>query len=294
MMIVIQLSLSGLATGLVYGLLGAGFALIYRATKFLDFTYGAVVAIGAYAAFVFHRWVDLSIVSASGLAAIVAMIVGGAVWLILFKRLRARAASPMVCLLASLGIYVVIQNVISLTFGDESRALRTWAIEEGYNIFGGRLTGVQVFNAAVSAALLVGAGAFLRFSPFGQRILAVADDEELATCSGIDTDKVILFAVAMGACLGGTAGVLIALDTDLVPTMGFHALLMGFVACVIGGMGSIRGAAFGGIILGLAQHLGVWKVSSQWQDAIAFGMMAVFILLRPQGLFGFRVRRATV
>jgi branched-chain amino acid transport system permease protein len=90
------------------------------------------------------------------------------------------------------------------------------------------------------------------------------------------------------------AAILVALDVDMTPTMGLNALMMGIVAMIVGGIGSVPGTTLGGLLLGLAQHLGVWKIGSEWQDAIAFAILLLFLLLRPQGFFGRRVRKVEV
>ena len=123
---------------------------------------------------------------------------------------------------------------------------------------------------------------------------AVADDLELARVSGIDSDRIILWTFAISSALAGIAGILVAFDTDMTPTMGLNVLLMGVVAVIIGGSGSIPGVALGALFLGLAQHLGVWGISSQWQDAIAFIILLAFLLVRPEGVLGKRVTKATV
>ena len=123
---------------------------------------------------------------------------------------------------------------------------------------------------------------------------AVANDPELASVSGIDSGKVILLTFALGSALAGVAGILVAFDVDMIPTMGMNALMMGVVAVIIGGVGSIPGIALGSLLLGMAQHLGVWFISSQWQDAIAFAILLIFLLFRPQGFLGKKIKKANI
>ena len=123
---------------------------------------------------------------------------------------------------------------------------------------------------------------------------AVANDPELANVSGINSNAVILWAFAIGSGLAGVAGVLIALDVDMTPTMGMNALMMGVVVVIIGGVNNIPGIALGALLLATAQHLGAWFIGSQWQDAIAFIILVVFLLFKPEGFFGKKVRSATV
>ena len=135
---------------------------------------------------------------------------------------------------------------------------------------------------------------FLKYTKIGQAMRAVANDPELASVTGIETDRVILSTFALGSALAGIAGILVALDVDMTPTMGMNALLMGVVAVIIGGIGSIPGVALGALLLGMAQQFGIWKISSQWQDAIAFVILLIFLLFRPQGFLGKKVRTATL
>src|SRR5207253_7257264 len=108
----------------------------------------------------------------------------------------------------------------------------------------------------------------LRFARFGRRLRAIANDPNLSAIVGIDINKTVLAAFAVGSALAAGAAINISLDTDITPTMGFGALLMGVVAAIVGGVGSIPGAMLGGLLVGLAQQLGVWKLPTQWQDAI--------------------------
>lgn len=122
----------------------------------------------------------------------------------------------------------------------------------------------------------------------------MADDAQLASVCGIDADRVILSAFAIGSLLAGVAGILVALDVDMTPTMGMRALLMGVVAAIIGGIGSTTGTILGAVVLGLALHLGVWRLGAEWQDPIAFAVLLVFLVFRPYGIFGRRLRKAAV
>lgn len=120
----------------------------------------------------------------------------------------------------------------------------------------------------------------------GKAIRAVADDPVGATVSGIWSERVILYAFGIGSALAGMAGGLISLETNIEPTMGFNAILKGIIASIIGGIGSIPGAVLGGFFLGIVENLGIWKIQSGWKDAIAFGVLIIFLLFRPQGILG--------
>jgi len=208
--------------------------------------------------------------------------------------MRKKNASPMVLLLASLGLYIVLQNTISMVFGDDTKSIRSGVVREGLQVLGARITPIQIVIISTSVVLAILAALWLKKSRMGKAMRAVANDAELANISGIDANKVVLWTFGVGSALAGVAGILVALDVDMTPTMGMNALMMGVVAVLIGGVGSIPGVALGALLLGLAQHLGVWKISSQWQDAIAFIILFVFLLFRPQGFLGRKMKKVEV
>jgi branched-chain amino acid transport system permease protein len=121
---------------------------------------------------------------------------------------------------------------------------------------------------------------------FGKTLRALANDAELAQLSGINSDRYILYAFAIGSFLAAVAAIMISFDTDMTPTMGFNALVMGVVAVIVGGINSLPGAALGGLFIGLAQNLGVYWLPSKWQDTIAFVILILFLLFRPYGILG--------
>jgi branched-chain amino acid transport system permease protein len=189
----------------------------------------------------------------------------------------------MVLFLASLGVYVLLQNSISLIFGDGTRVLRHSDAGSTVTIIGGSITSVQVIIILATIALWLATGAVLRFTRAGRVLRAVANDLELSRIVGINADWVVTATVMIGSSLAAVAGVLVALDSNATPVMGFKALLGGVVAVIVGGVGNIMGAVFGGLFVGLAQHLGVWKLSTQWQDTIVFLIMIVVLVFRPEG-----------
>jgi len=276
----------------IYLLIGVGFLLIYSITKFFHFAHAVVFTAGAYFTFLFKIQMGLPFAVAIPLAIVLSGVLGCLMDVLIYRPLRNKNASSMILLLASLGIYIVLQNTISMFFGDDTKSVRTWEVKEGLNVFGARITPVQILIICVSIILTVLVAIYLKKSKTGKAMRAVANDRELADISGIDSNKIILRTFAIGSALAGIAGILVALDVDMTPTMGMNALMMGVVAVIIGGVGSIPGVALGALLLGFAQHFGVWKISSQWQDAIAFIILLIFLLFRPQGFLGKKVKKA--
>jgi branched-chain amino acid transport system permease protein len=181
-----------------------------------------------------------------------------------------------------------------MSFGEDIRTIRSAAVREGVNILGAKVTLVQVVTLCVSIALVGALTAMQRQTRMGRAMRAVAYDAELAKACGIDANKVILGAFSISSALAATAGILVALDVDMVPTMGLRPLMLGIVAMVAGGVDSIAGIALASAVLGMALHLSAWTITSEWQDAIAFAILLAFLLVRPQGFLGREIPKATV
>jgi branched-chain amino acid transport system permease protein len=288
-----QLFVNGLIAGSIYALVALGFGLIYSTTRFFHFAHGAVYAVGAYLTYAF--WLaGLSLYVAIPVAVVGTSILGALLEIGVYRPLRRKNASSLILLLASLGLFIVIQNLISLVFGDDTKTIRSGVVTEGLPIVGARITPIQITIIVASALLLVACWILMKKTKMGKAMRAVANDPELARVVGIESDKVILLTFVLGSALAAVAAILISLDTDMTPLMGFYALLMGVVAVIAGGIGSIPGAALGGLLVGMAQHLGVWKISTQWQDTIVFLILIFFLLFRPQGFLGRVVKKATI
>jgi len=288
-----QLIANGMIVGSIYALVALGFGLIYSTTRFFHFAHAAIFTAGAYLAY--SGWLlGLSLTVAIPLAIVGAAMLGALLEVGVYRPLRRKGASSLILLLASLGLLIVIQNAISLIFGDDTKTMRGSAVTEGLSVFGARVTPIQINIIAVSVLLSALCWVFIKYSSKGKATSAVANDPELARIVGIKSDQVILFTFILGSAMAAIASILISFDTDMTPMMGFNALLMGVVAAIVGGIGSIPGALLGGLFVGMAQHIGVWKLPTQWQDAIVFVILILFLLLRPQGFLGKPLKKAAV
>jgi branched-chain amino acid transport system permease protein len=160
-------------------------------------------------------------------------------------------------------------------------------VKEGHHIIGGTvITDIQILILAVSFLLLAMLWSIVNKTKMGKAIRAVADDPVGASVSGIYPERIILYAFGIGSALAGMAGVLISLETNIEPTMGLNAILKGIIASIIGGIGSIPGAVLGGFFLGIVENIGIWKIQAGWKDTIAFAVLIIFLLFRPEGILG--------
>jgi branched-chain amino acid transport system permease protein len=288
-----QLAVNSLISASAYLLVGLGFFLVYRTARFFHFAHGAVFTIGAYSAYACKAWLCLPLSLAVPLGIAVSTILGCLMAFFVYLPLRRRGASPLVLLLSSLGMYAILENAVSSLLGVSTRSIRPGEVAEGINVLSARITSPQIITICTALILVIALAVFLRKTMLGKAMWAVANDAELARVSGIDSDRVLLSAFGIGSALAGVAGILVALDVDMTPTMGMNALMMGVVAVIIGGVDRIAGVALGALLIGLAQHFGVWRISSQWQNAIAFVILLAFLLFRPQGFLGKRAKKAT-
>ena len=278
----------------IFNLAALSFSLIYQTTRFFHFAHAVVFTFGAYFTFLFSQLIGWSLVSAILTAIVAACLIGCMAEWFIYRPLRKKESSSIVLLLASLGIYIVLQNLISLFFGDDTKSIRTWEVREGIEIAGAYVTPIQIVIIVTSIALVILVSGYLSLAKTGKAMRAVASDSELSKLSGIKSDRIILISFAIGSALAGIAGILVALDVDMTPTMGMNMLLMGVVAMIIGGVGSIWGIVLGSLLLATAQNLAVWYISSQWMDAVAFGILLLFLLFKPEGFMGKKARKAVV
>lgn len=290
----IQTLCNGLASGMAYGLFALSFALIYSTTRILHFAHGVVYTTGGYLAYSASRFGGLDQIGAVCVGLAGASLLGAAIELSVYRPLRRAKASNLVFLLASLGVLITLQNTISLVFGDQAKMLQSGPAREGMKIFGATVTSTQVVTVLVALGVCLASYLILKFTSFGRSLRAVADDPGLARAVGVKTDTVILLVFLVGSGLAGAAGLLAGYDSDVTPFMGFNALLMGVVAAVIGGVGTVQGPLCGGLLVGSVQHWSALFLSTRWQYATVFLVLSVFLVLRPQGLFGRPAPRSSV
>lgn len=283
---------NGIVSGALISVMGLGFWLVYHTSRTLHFAQAAVFLGGAYVVLAM-RLIEMPFFFSILLAICFAVAFGLIIELAIYAPLRRDGANYLLLFIASLGIYIVFQNIISLFFSDDPRSFRFWSIGSGYEILGARLTTVQAISVVCAALSYLGTWGLMRFTLVGRQIKAVANDRELAQVVGINVRRSYLWAMVLGSMLTAISGILTACDVDMKPTMGMQPLMMGVVAVLIGG-NTLWGTACGGILLGMAQHLGVIWLPTKWQEAIAFVILLFFLLFRPQGFLGRKVKKATL
>jgi branched-chain amino acid transport system permease protein len=296
----IQLTLNGLTLGSVYALIALGYSLVYGILKLLNFAHGDVFMVGSFIGYGALQllggstnpkvplWLLLVLVT---LAAMVGCaLLGVAIERFAYRPLR--DAPRIAPLISALGVSFFLAYSVQLMFGAQQRDYDAFALGGGTLFFSGfdignvRVPLLRIIIIVSAFVLMLVLWVLVTRTRIGKAMRATSHDREAAAMMGINIDRVIVFAFVLGSALAGAAGVMFALRAPTAATIGFIAGLKGFTAAVIGGIGSIPGAMVGGLILGLAEAFTQGYISTRWSDLLVFVILILFMLFRPQGLFG--------
>ena len=278
----------------LYLLLENSYSLFYYPTKFFHIAHAAIISFGAYFVFLFASKFSILFSVSVALAIAAATLIGLACEVLVYRQMRKRNVPALAYLIASIGLYVVLQNCISLFFGDDTKIINTAEVTVGNQIFGAYITTIQIITVFVSVALFLAVNLFLHYTATGKSIRAVASNPELCNIYGISSNKIILIAFGIGSALAATAGILSAMDTNMTPTFGFNLLLYGVVAMIIGGVGSTRGLIAGAFLVATAQHLAAYYIDTKWMDAVTYIILILFLIWKPLGFSGKRLKKVEV
>lgn len=277
-----------------YLIIGQSFSIIYYPTKFFHLAHAVIISFGAYFVFLFANKFSIPFTVSIALAIASATLIGIACELLVYRQMRKKNVSALSYLIASIGLYVVLQNCISLFFGDDTKIINTAEVTVGHEIFGAYITTVQIITITVSIVLFVFVNLFLHYTATGKSIRAVSSNPDLCNIYGISANKVILIAFGIGSALAATAGILSAMDTNMTPTFGFNLLLYGVVAMIIGGVGSTRGLIAGSLLVATSQHLSAYYIDTKWMDAVTYIILILFLIWKPLGFSGKRLKKVEV
>ncbi len=275
---------AGLVLGSLYALLALGLAMVYGVLRILHVAHAGVFAAGAYAALVAAPRTGAwgGVVAAVGVCAVAGLLAERFVYRPLLDQ------PPLVPLIASIGLFILVEDLLRLVFGPYIQAFPIRPPLQGLELAGVRLTGNDALILTTTVLLLGGLHLLLHRTTLGLAWRAVASDLEVARMMGIDTNRVVALNLAVGSALAGIAGVLVALYYNQVyPTMGSVVGYKALAIIVLGGLGSVLGTAAAGLLLGVVESLLVAQVGFVLpRDAIAFVALILVLLARPRGLLG--------
>lgn len=299
----IQHLIDGILTGGVYALGAIGLTMVMHMLRFANFSHAELLSVGAYCALVFDKVFSslapmlavkigaLSLTLALSLAILVAMVITGATAVfidkLVFKRIRERG-DPLSMVFASFGVALILRNAIGLIFG-LGTTLYSQDIPFAMMLSLDPLVMVrpdQIFVLCAALVLMVALHLVLSRTTFGYALRAVAENPALAQVNGINLRNVIIAVWVIGGGLAAAAGVFYGLTNQITPMIGRDLLMPVFAAAIVGGIGSIYGAAAGGFIMGLAANLALVVLPSGYSPSLPFLIIIAVLALKPNGLFG--------
>jgi branched-subunit amino acid ABC-type transport system permease component len=284
-----QIIINGIIAGAIYALIASGFSLIYNLHKFIHIAHGGVYAFSAFVAWFLVAQVGLWIPLAFAATLVIAMFLGILIDRIVYKPLREKGNDQLTLLIASFGVFIFLESLVLLVFGSDIKNFGL-PVSKGFEAFGAIITPIQVVILVTSIIIFILLQVFLKKTKTGKALRAASDNKDIASSIGIDVDKLTILAFAIGSALAATAGIMVGMEYNLVHNMGFMAIIQGATASIIGGIGNVAAAVFGGFLLGLAENVGTWFLPSGMRDAISFVILIIFLLFKPQGFFGMRRR----
>ena len=284
-----QFLINGLITGLLYSIASLGFALVYNTTRIFHIALAVLYIAAAYffwhLSIVFQLPLWLAFVLSLFLTALLSL--GIEKWV--YYPLHLNKSSLNVILVSSIGVFIIITNVVAMIWGNETKTFSS-EISQVY-IFGDVIiTSHQVLQFFASVVLIIMFFILLKFSRIGIKIRAIRDDHELYQILGFSISKIRTVVFLISGILIAAASSLTAWDIGMDPYVGMPILLNAIVALIIGGLGRFESCVIGGILLGVIQALVIWQWSAQWQEAITFVVLILFLFLRPQGFIGEKSR----
>jgi branched-chain amino acid transport system permease protein len=305
-------TVDGLAQGGIYALVALGYTLVYGVLKLINFAHSEVFVVGAFATWLtFYMLgfrpggtVALSFVELVGflvVAGVVAMAASGLVAVVLervaYKPLRDRNAPRLVFLITAIGASFAIQQALKLIFGlNQQPQIRLVQPRKVFDVFGAPVTNVYRILFVAAVLLWWVTDVFVNKTRLGRGIRAVAQDPDTATLMGVNKERVIVVTFLVGGLLAGAAALfyMMKIPQGAIYNGGFLLGIKAFTAAVLGGIGNLRGALVGGLLLGLVENYGQSLFGGEWKDIVAFVVLVVVLMFRPTGLLGESLGKARV
>ena len=295
---------AGVSNGSIWALVALGYTLVYGIIELINFAHGEVFMIGSFVAFGLYGTLGLTLetgvlglVAGLLVALILAMLASGTLN-VMIERVAyrpLRTAPKLAPLITAVGVSFILQNVGILWLGSSQAGIPDLirAQQEVFSIGGVKIQRADVLALVVTAPLVFLLTTFVSRSRLGKAMRATAQDPEAARLMGINVDTTISLTFLLGGLMAGAAGLIYALyQTSVWYFQGFTAGLIAFTAAVMGGIGNLRGAVIGGLIIGCIQQISDNRIGNEWTPAVVFAYLVLIMVFRPQGLIGEETREA--
>ena len=282
---ILQIIVNTLTIGSLYALIATGFNVLYCTTRFFNLAYGTFLAVGGYAFVLLVNRLHGYTVMLAVLASLITGLIGWSTNKMVFKKLRDNNSSALVMMVASLGLMIVLQSLLSIFFGNQFKMLSVDYALPLFKFFSTTITTPQILIIVMLLITVIALYVLLQRTKFGIQVRAVGDDVQLAQATGIDTNKIISRIFFLSAVIAGFTGILIGLDTGIEPLMGFSWLIKGVIAAIIGTIGYWYGGILGAFLLAFIEQIAAWQFSGEWKDAVSYASLIIFLVILPNGIF---------
>src|SRR3954466_12412559 len=294
----------GISNGSIWALVALGYTLVYGIIELINFAHGDVFMLGSFMAVGLYATFGLTESTGTGglaiglLGCLVIAAIGCAFLNMLIERVAYRPlrnAPKLAPLITAVGFSFILENVGLLWNGGQQQAVPDLIESQKhlFNISGVSITHGDILSVAVAIPLLLMLAAFVNNSRLGRAMRATAQEPEAARLMGINVDTIISATFVLGGLMAGAAGLIYALyQTQIWYFQGFRAGLIAFTAAVMGGIGNLKGAVLGGLIIGIIEQISDNRIGTEWTPAIVFGYLVLIMVFRPQGLLGEETREA--
>jgi branched-chain amino acid transport system permease protein len=283
-MILIQVIVGGLLLGAIYALFSSGLTLIWGMMNFINFAHGEFVMLGMYVALLVVMWLGGGPATFGFAAAFALFVLGVLIYLSLIRHVM---RGPMLAqILSTFGLALLLRYTAFWIFSANVVSLPQTSLGGILNIFGILVPVAQLVAGITAAILTIAMHLFLTHTTIGSKLLAVAEDRNAAMLMGIRPDRMQALAWGLAAAGAGIAGALMAISYPWSPSVGETFGLTAFVVVTLGGFGSVPGAMYAGLIIGLIQALSAFYLGAIYKDIVVFALFAALLWIRPQGLMG--------
>jgi branched-chain amino acid transport system permease protein len=281
---VLEILIFGAVTSSIYAMLAVGFTLIFGVARILNLAHGSFYALGAYGAYVLTTLFKVPLLVAVPIVVLAVALFGMVVERFLIRPMR---KSQIAVLMISLAVALVVEQVLFLTFGSEYRNVPS-LVEQKYVIGGVDVAGQRLLTVLVAFVSIGGLYLFIQRTRLGSAILAISQDPEAAQYMGIPSDKIFGVVMAMSAGLAALAGIMAGPFLSVQPSMHLLPIVKAFAIVVVGGLGSIPGSIVAALMLGYAETLVAYGISTAWTEIVSVAATLLMLVLRPAGFFGKR------
>lgn len=284
----IEQLINGITLGSIYAVVALGFTLVFGVLGIINMAHGEIFMMGAFVGVILTGVLGWPLWLAFLIAIAVTGILGYLLERFALRPLRGKkGVSHLAPLISTIGVSILLENLTHHFFGAGNKPFRTSFAEISFQVGSITIYLVQLIIFVISVILMVSLSYWLSKTKAGKALRATAENLETASILGVDTKRIIILTVVIASAMGGIAGILVGMAFNSVsPQMGLAIGLKGLAIIILGGMGNVKGAMVGGLILGLSETILVAYGNSGYRDAIAFIMIIVILLLRPQGIFG--------